>query len=132
MIFILIFLILFMLFIYGMCDAADDIIWNKTKYDASIFKKLKNQAFWDMDRYWNKVPVIYGYPVNAWHILKSLKLICVFILPFLYLMLKTTIFSLMFPSINIYLGMFLDFLFIGFFEVSVFNIFYNKIFFKKK
>jgi len=124
----MIFLILLMLFIYGACDAANDTIWNESKYSVSIFKKFKNQIFWDMNKYWNKVPILYGYPLNAWHILKSIKLFCVFILPFLYLTLKTTIFHFIFPSINIYLSIILDYLFIMCFEVSIFNLFYNKIY----
>jgi hypothetical protein len=65
-----------------------DIVENENFFE-SIFKN-KNQNFWYKRVSWNHAKKIFGYKFDAWHISKSLMIICfasaiIFYKPFIHI-----------------------------------------------
>ncbi len=61
-------------FLYGFFDACTDAFENENFFE-SIFKTW-NQKFWYKRESWKYTRKILGYRFDAWHISKSLKVIC--------------------------------------------------------
>jgi hypothetical protein len=69
------FLIMFMAFLNACMDA-----WENENYFESIFKSW-SQRFWYKRESWKWAPKLAGYKLDAWHIAKSLFIICIALLP---------------------------------------------------
>lgn len=80
------------------------------KFTNSVFKNF-NQKFWYKRESWKHARRIFNYPVDAWHIAKSLMLVCLLLATF---------------SISI------KFLIAGIIWIVFFNFGYNKLFKKTK
>jgi hypothetical protein len=78
-------------------------------FSISVFKNL-NPKFWDLDV--SEPKKIFNYPLDAWHIVKSLELGCLLAVPLVYK-----------PEFVWYV----DYAIGGAAFIAVFNLFYNKI-----
>jgi len=93
------------------------VVMDKTKdtiqYKTSVFYKWGwDSKFWNDEDYDKSKGYLFGkYKFNAWHISKSLMLICLLAIPFVY---------------KPFLGKF-DYLIFGTEWILVFNLFYNRI-----
>ena len=81
-------------------------------FGKSVFRNL-NPKFWYKYESWKYAKKIFGYPVDAWHISKSLMIIC--------LAAATA------PSVTIFPHYWLNFAALGVLWNLVFNVFYNHI-----
>jgi hypothetical protein len=52
-----------------------DALENKPNFDESIFRSL-NKKFWLKEVSWEYCKTILGYHIDAWHLAKSLMVIC--------------------------------------------------------
>lgn len=101
-------------FIAGVCNAFMDTI-EEGHFSNSIFRNL-NQKFWYKQESWKYARKIFNYPIDAWHLAKSLMWTSVSLGAVIYYR-----FGPIFNPI-------LDFLTIGFLIMLTFNVFYNHIF----
>lgn len=87
-------------------------------FDVSIFRKLPRKYF-DPNVIHKTAPKIFNYPLDAWHILNSIELgLWLFMVP-IYLNTPNLFGPWIFPFVGI--GV----------HILVFNLFYNKIFYRK-
>lgn len=64
-----------MIFLAAFFNAVMDAVENKPNFDESILRNLPRQ-FWLKEESWKYVKKILGYRPDAWHLSKSLMLIC--------------------------------------------------------
>jgi hypothetical protein len=102
-------------FLAGVFDAFMDTI-DEGHFGNSIFRNM-NPKFWYKAESWKWAKKIGGYPLDAWHLAKSLMWICVSLGAVVY-----HYFGSIFPFWP------LDFGAIGLVIMLTFNIFYNHIF----
>ena len=103
-------IVLILIFFAAMFNAAMDKTKDTIQYNSSQFRGL-NPYFWN-DEAWNgKFITGTEYKANAWHISKSLMLLCLLAVPFFYK-----------PILGYW-----DYLLFGFEWIVIFNLFYNKI-----
>ena len=63
-----------LIFLAAFFNAVMDAVENEN-YFESIFKKLPKQ-FWYKRESWKYAAKVFGYKIDAWHLSKSLMLIC--------------------------------------------------------
>lgn len=101
---------LLLLSLAAICKALADTLDHH--FDTSIFRG-KPRRWWDPNVLHRRVPMIFGYPLDAWHIINSVQILS-------WLLLAVT-----WQSYNTW---WIDVLAAGGIFVIVFNLFYNKIF----
>jgi len=52
-----------------------DSVGDSVHFNASVFHKL-DPTFWSKDASWNTATHVFGYKVDAWHLSKSLVVVC--------------------------------------------------------
>lgn len=114
---------LIILILISILDAIKDTLYNR--FSKSIFKNL-NPKFWKSLESWKhaKVIPILKYPIDGWHLTKSIMLWLIFIPFSIILNDKLTIVDGFWNYIILWA-------LIGVLYTLVFNLFYNKILFKK-
>jgi hypothetical protein len=94
-----------MITVAAICTAVMDTL----AFHRSVSIWQKSGSFWTVDQH--RI-MVFKYPVNAWHISKSLMLLCLFsIWPFYKVVIH--------PVADILIG--------GFWFIQVFNLFFNHI-----
>lgn len=78
----------------------------------SIFRNL-NPKFWHKYESWKYAKKIFGYPLDAWHICKSLMILCLA--------------GATAPSVTVFPNYWLNFIALGVVWNIIFNLFYNHI-----
>lgn len=63
------------IFLAAFFNSVMDAVENKPNFDESIFRKLPRQ-FWLKEESWKYVKKILGYRPDAWHLSKTLMVIC--------------------------------------------------------
>jgi hypothetical protein len=81
-------------------------------FNNSIFKNL-NQKFWFKYESWKYAKKIIGYPLDAWHICKTLMIICLA--------------GAVAPSVTFFPNYWLNFLALGGMWNLIFNVLYNHL-----
>ena len=102
-------------FLAGFLNAFMDTI-EEGHFGNSIFRNW-DPRFWYKWQSWKYAKKIFNYPIDAWHIVKSLWWTCFALTPILYVV-----------SGPIFPHWILDFLVIGLVPMLTFNVFYNHIF----
>jgi len=105
---------LFFFFLAGLCNAFMDSV-DEGHFSNSIFRNW-NPRFWYRWESWKYAKRIFSYPVDAWHLAKSLM--------WTSISLGAIAYHKYGPMFNSYL----DFLIIGLIIMLTFNVFYNHIF----
>jgi len=100
------------LFLAGIFDAVSDSVENEHIHDT-IFSVLPFK-FWSKRDSWKEVKRVFSYPMDAWHISKSLWIICIALAISLYSSLTDL--------------WYIDFIIFGFTWNASFNLFYTHIF----
>ena len=95
----------------AICKAIADTLDHH--FDTSVFRD-KPRSIWDPNQVHRSVRMIFGYPLDAWHIINSAQLGCWLLLPLVYRPLL--------PS------KWMDYGAGALIFIIVFNTFYNKIF----
>ena len=98
------------IFIAGALNAVMDRIENENFY-VSIFSKL-NEKFWYKRESWKHAKKTFGYKWDAWHITKSLMIICLCLAIVMY----KSVFNI-----------WIEFIVLGLIWNGSFNLFYNRI-----
>ena len=93
------------------CNAVMDLLENENYYN-SVFRHFDDK-FWYKRESWKHVKKIFGYRPDAWHIAKSMMIVCLVLAAVLY---------------EPYWNQLYDLLAFGLLWNLTFNIFYNKIF----
>lgn len=99
------------IFLAAICKALADTLDHH--FDTSIFRD-KPRRWWDPNVIHRRVPMIFGYPLDAWHITNSIQICCWMALPFVY--------NPVLPQ------WWMDYAAGGGLFIIVFNTFYNRIF----
>jgi len=99
-----------LIFFAAMLNAVMDKTKDTIQYNSSQFRGL-NPYFWDDSMWMGKFVPFTRYKFNAWHISKSLMLLCLLAVPLFYK-----------PILG-----YCDYLLFGFEWIVIFNLFYNKI-----
>ncbi len=89
----------------------DKMSWH---FEKSCFSEL-DPKFWNPNVSWKYAKKIFGYKIDAWHLAKSLMIICIILSAL---------------SLNIIFGYWIDFLIYGMIWNLIFNIYFNKILIK--
>lgn len=63
------------IFLAAFFNAVMDATENEPNFNESVFKKLPKQ-FWLKEQSWKYVKKILGYRPDAWHLAKSLMVLC--------------------------------------------------------
>jgi len=95
----------------AVCKAISDTLDHH--FDTSVFRDRPRRT-WDPNQIHRSVKMIFGYPLDAWHIVNSIQICLWLTLPF------------------VFRGFFgepvADYILLGFAHLITFNTFYNKIF----
>ena len=121
----MIYLVLFLLIVGGISNAIMDVI--RFRYSTSIFKKFKNQQWWNPsiswinkwkngdhtqgEKFWGSSRWFVRF-TDAWHFFQGIMFTCFFLCIILYT-----------PFINRWI----DFIIMYFIFTSIFQLFYSKI-----
>lgn len=106
--------------ISAVANAVADRLENAPAFNASIFYKL-NQKFWLKEVSWEYARKIFGYKIDAWHLVESLQVVILILLAVLAITLRNRL-----PAITGW-WLFGWFCALGALYNAAFNLFYNKL-----
>ena len=86
----------------------DKLAWH---FEKSCFAEL-DPKFWNPNVSWKFARKIFGYKIDAWHLFKSMMIICI---------------ALFVLNYNEMFGFWIDFIIFGLVWNGIFNIYFNKI-----